>query len=379
MVKSSVLLLAALLVISLFAAPSVAVTANVASNSAAIVTPNVNITNLNSEVTFTPYSVYVRDGIYIKANNQSLSYVLLEVPQGTHPAFYDYQGYLNTTFKGDIANITLRTPLYPNESWEIYASYTFASPSLLLSSFNYHVWLYNATIGNVTVFAYSPALRVSGVPKGWGITTYRGITHQEAYINGTDAQQSEVQDLVISGYQTELTFTDFILTFVIIVFAAVDGGLYYMYKKRSKRLTPKEEEGIQVSERVIDEISAVSALVKSILDSRKQLPIKKGDVSAVNRWVASARQRLEASEGKLDSLSARLSKKDDVASAKAARDYLQMIIVDMNNLFELDSRYASKKISEKSYEGIEKQRLKSIFKNLEKINELLNKRRSEEE
>jgi len=378
MVKSSVLLLAALLVISLFAAPSAVVTANVASNSTAIVTPNTKITNLNSEVTFTPYSVYVRDGIYIKANNQSLSYVLLEVPQGTHPAFYDYQGYLNTTFKGNIANITLRTPLYPNESWEIYASYTFASPSLLLSSFNYRVWLYNATIGNVTVFAYSPALHVSGVPKGWGITTYKGITHQEVYINGTDAQQSEVQDLIISGYQTGLTFTDFILTFVIIAFAAVDGGLYYVYKKRSRRLIPKEE-GVQISERVIDEISAVSDLVKSILDSRKQLPIKKGDVSAVNRWVASARQRLGASEGKLDSLSARLIKKDDVAAAKAARDYLQMIIVDMNNLFELDSRYASNKISEKSYEGIEKQRLRSIFKNLERINELLNKRRSEEE
>ena len=366
------------LVLAFMDAPGlVSAVSGAASKAVAISTPNAQLTELNSQITFTPYGVYVRDGIYFRAGNNGLSYLLLEVPNGTHPTFYDYTGYLKTTFTGNIANVTLSSPLYANESWEVYASYTYKPAFLLLSKFLYHPWFYNASIGNVTIFAYSPAISVTGVPKGWEVTTYDGLTHQEVYLNATDVKPDSVDGLVIIGYQTGVTLLDFILTFVIIAFVVADGALLYLYYRKVRSQNPVLRAPKQLSQRVVGELSSVSGLVTSVLEARKQLPIRKGDLGAVNRWISSTKQRLQSAEDRLDSLAVRLTDKSDVAAVRSAEDYLQMIIVDMNNLFELDLRFASKKISERSYRGIEKQRIKSIYRSLERINELLGRREEE--
>ncbi|MGC8670654.1 MAG: hypothetical protein ACP5SK_02440, partial [Thermoprotei archaeon] len=77
MVKKAVSLLAVLLL----AAAAVELASGSAPSS--VVTPNAEITALHSEVTFTPFGVYVRDGIYIRAGSDGLSYLLIEVPSGT--------------------------------------------------------------------------------------------------------------------------------------------------------------------------------------------------------------------------------------------------------------------------------------------------------
>ncbi|MGC8600978.1 MAG: hypothetical protein ACP5GO_01255 [Thermoprotei archaeon] len=364
MVKRAVSLVALLLIVT--------VVLESTSASLAITTPNVKITALHSEVTFTPFGVYVRDGIYIRAGIEGLSYIIIEVPNGTHPQFYDMTGFLKTKWIGpNIANVTLSSPLYVNESWEIYASYVYHPSDFLLSPFTYHLWVYNSTVGNLTVFAYSPALSVSSVPASWSIASYKGMTHQEVYINASNVNPLQASSMTITGYENTITALDFFLTFVVLTLAVVDGSLYYLYYKKTRVLAkPAEERGI--SARTRQEISSVLELVKDLLEARKSLPIRKGDIQTVNRWANSSRQRLEAADASLRSLSAREKRKEDLEAIKETRDYLQVITVELNNLFDLDLRLASKRISERAYEGMEKQRLKSVYRALEKINAILN-------
>ncbi|HEV51056.1 MAG TPA: hypothetical protein ENO31_00740 [Thermoprotei archaeon] len=367
MVKKAVSLLAVLLL----AAAAVELASGSAPSS--VVTPNAEITALHSEVTFTPFGVYVRDGIYIRAGSDGLSYLLIEVPSGAHPQFYDLTGYLKTKWLSpNIANVTLSSTLYANETWEIYASYVYYPSDLLLSPFTYHVWLYNSTVGNLTIFAYSPALSISGVPSSWAIASYKGLTHQEFYANASDVNEAEVSSLVITGYENDVTALDFFLTFVVVALAVVDASLYYAYRRRTQQSAGQVEER-HISDRTRDAISSISDLVKDLLESRKALPIKKGDVQAVNRWINSSKQKLEALDASLESLQVREKRKDDLDAIKEARDYLQIISLDLNGLFDLDLRLASKKISQRTYDGMEKQRLKSIYRSLEKINSILSR------
>ncbi len=367
MVKKAVSLLAVLLL--------AAIAAEVVSASAPapIVTPNAEITALHSEVTFTPFGVYVRDGIYIKAGSNGLSYLLIEVPSGTHPQFYDLTGYLKTKWiSSTVANVTLSSALYANETWEVYASYVYYPSDLLLSPFTYHVWLYNSTIGNFTIFVYSPALSVTGVPSSWTVASYKGLTHQEFYANASNVNEAGISSLAITGYEDGVTALDFFLTFVIVALAVVDGSLYYVYRRKNQQNVKQIEEH-HISDRTRDAISSIPDLVKDLLESRKALPIRKGDVQAVNRWINSSKQRLESLDASLEGLQAREKRKDDLDAIKEARDYLQMISLDLSNLFDLDLRLASKKISQRTYDGMEKQRLKSIYRSLERINAILSR------
>jgi|GEM_PF-2879264 len=344
---------------------SVAATSNGAATNSAVLVPNAKIEYVNKQITFTAYGVYVKDeiGFASSANSATvMSYLLLPLPPGPVPQFYDANGYLPATVKGGVANITLLTPLSANESWEVYASYVYSTYDVLTSGFRVRLWLYNATVGNMTVFAFGPALKASGIPSSWNFTDIRGPVHDEMYIAAVNASDGQA---TIEGYETPLTFLDFSLTFVVVAFLIVDGSLYAELRRRRRREEVKGQAGLGLSAKTVSAVKSAVSELTSIMDGRKAT-LPKG-AEAYERWISSAKARLGSIETRLESLESRERQPSDRRALERALGQVQEISLELSNLFELDTRYLTRRISKDAYQSMEKKRVRELYKLIDKL------------